>query len=263
MLNIIVCAKVVIDPEAPVSTFKIDTEERRVLPAQGVPPVVNPYDENCLEAALRIKELHPSKITVISVGKDIPKAVVKKCLAVGADDLVVIEDDTFENIESYATACLLTAAIKKLGEYDLILTGRMASDTNAGQVGPGVAELLGIPSLTVAQKIDVNDGNVRVERALADGHEVVEVALPCLITVSHELGELRPANVKGLMAAQKQPFTTWHSQDLALDIASSKRSEALRLFKPEREVECEIVAGDTPEEAGANLALKFREINQI
>ena len=263
MLNIIVCAKVVMDPEAPVSTFKIDPEEHRVLPAQGVPPVVNPYDENCLEAALRIKELHPSKITVISVGKAIPKAVVKKCLAVGADDLVVIEDDTFENIESYATACLLTAAIKKLGAYDLILTGRMASDTNAGQVGPGVAELLGIPSLTVAQKIDVNDGNVRVERSLADGHEVVEVALPCLITVSHELGELRPASVKGLMAAQKQPFITWHSQDLALDISSSKRSEALRLFKPKREVECEIVAGKTPEEVGANLALKLREMNQI
>ncbi len=263
MLNIIVCAKVVTDPEAPVSTFKIDPEGRRVLPAQGVPPVLNPYDENCLEAALRIKELHQCKITVISLARSLPKAVVKKCLAVGADDLVVLEDDLFEDIDGNTTACLLAAAIRKLGEYDLILAGRMAADTNAGQVGPGVAELLGIPSVTVARKIEVNDGRVKVERVLADGHEVVEASMPCLITVSHELGELRSATVKELMAAQKQPFTTWQARDLAVEISSSKRSKALRLYKPEREVTCEIVAAETPEEAGANLALKLQQLRQI
>jgi len=263
MLNIIVCVKVVIDPEAPVSTFKIDPEVMRVVPGQGVPPVLNPYDENSLEAALRIKEQHPGKITVISAGKFIPKAVVKKCLAVGADDLVVIEDDIFEDADSYTTAYLLAAAIKKLGEYDLILTGRMAADTNAGQVGSGVAELLGIPSVTVARKIEVNDGTVRVERSLADGYEAVEVSLPCLVTVSHEMGELRPANVKGLMAAQKQPFTTWHAQDLAVDITPLRQTKPLKLYIPEREVQCDRVEGQTPEEAGANLALKLRQMNQI
>ncbi len=263
MLNIIVCVKVVIDPEAPVSAFRIDPEGRRVIPGQGVPPVLNPYDENCLEAALRIKELHPSKITVISVGKNLPKAVVKKCLAVGADDLFVLEDDMFEDLDGYTTAYILAEAIKKLGEYDLILAGRMAADTNAGQVGSGVAEFLGIPSITVAQKIEVNDGKVRVERVAADGYEVVEVSLPCLITVSHELGELRSATVPGLIAAQKQPFTVWQAQDLAVEIPSGRRSKALRLFMPEKEVECEIVEGETPEEAGANLALKLRQLKQI
>jgi electron transfer flavoprotein beta subunit len=263
MLNIIVCVKVVIDPEAPVSTFKIDPEGQHVLPGQGVPPVLNPYDENSLEAALRIKEHNPGKITVISLGSNIPKAVIKKCLAVGADDLVVIEDATFKEIDGYKTAYLLAEAIKKLGEYDLILTGRMAADTNAGQVGPGVAELLGIPSVTVAQKIEVSDGTIRVEQVLADGYDIIELPMPCLVTVSHELSELRSATVKGLMAAQKQPFTTWQAQDLGIDISSSGRSKRLRMFIPEKQVECEIVEGETPEEAGANLALKFEQIKNI
>ena len=96
MLNIIVCMKVVTDPEAPSSTFRLDAEGRKVLPAQGVPPVLNPYDENSLEAALKIKEKQPCKITIISAGRSIPKAVIKKSLAVGADELILIEDEIFE-----------------------------------------------------------------------------------------------------------------------------------------------------------------------
>jgi electron transfer flavoprotein beta subunit len=260
MLNIVVCIKVVTDPEAPVSTFKVDPEKRKVLPAQGVPPVLNPYDENCLEAALRIKDKQPARITVISAGKDIPKAVIKKSLAVGADDLILLEDGLFEDIDGYSTSRLLTAAIRKLDTYDLILTGRMSADVNAGQVGPGIAEMLGIPGITVAQKIDIEDGKAKIERVLADGREVVECSLPCVVTISHELGELRSANVKGLMAAQKQPFTSWQAEDLDIDISLIKHISPLKLYIPEREVVCEIVTSDTPEEAGANLAVKLREI---
>jgi electron transfer flavoprotein beta subunit len=263
MLNIIACVKVVTDPEAPASTFKIDPAGRHAVPGQGVPPVLNPYDENSLEAALRIKERQASRITVISAGKSLPKAVVKKSLAVGADELVIIEDEYFEDVDGYTTACILAAAIRKLGLPDLILTGRMAADTDAGQVGPGMAELLGIPSITVARKIEVGDGKARVERALADGYETVEVPLPCLVTVSHELGELRQATVKGLMAAQKQPFTTWKVSDLGINLTAGRRIKALRLFIPERKVECEMIAGETPEEAGANLALKIQKIKQM
>jgi electron transfer flavoprotein beta subunit len=259
MLSIIVCIKVVSDPEAPASIFKIDPEGRRAIPGQGVPPVMNPYDENSLEAALRIKEKRGSKITVISAGKTLPKAVIKKAIAVGADELVVIEDEILEEADGVTTATILAAAIKKLGMPDLILTGRMAADTNAGQVGPGVAELLGIPCISVARKIEVNDGKARVERALADGYEVVESPLPCLITVSHEMGELRQATVKGLMAAQKQPFTSWKTSDIDAGLTPERRNKALRLFMPERKVECEVVSGETPEEAGANLAEKMMQ----
>jgi electron transfer flavoprotein beta subunit len=263
MLNIVVCMKVVTDPEAPASTFKIDPEGKRVLPGPGVPPVLNPYDENALEAALKIKESQPAKITIISAGKTIPKAVIKKSLAVGADDLIVIEDEIFEEIDSFTTAAILAAAVKKVGAYDIVLTGRMAADTNAGQVGIGMAELLGIPGITDARKIEVGDGQVRVERVKADGYDVAEAALPCLICVSHELGELRPANVKGLMAAQKQPFTTWKVADLDITFPAGRRSKAQKLFIPARKVNCEIIPGETPEEAGANLAKKFHEIRQL
>jgi electron transfer flavoprotein beta subunit len=258
VLKIIVCVKVVTDPEAPASTFQIDAEGRRAAPARGVPPVLNPYDENALEVALKIKERSGAKITVISAGKNIPRAIIKKSLAVGADDLIIIEDPALEDADSFTTAGVLAAAIKKAGEYDLILTGRMASDTNAGQVGAGMVELLGIPGVTVARKIEVNGGTVQVERALADGYETVAAPLPCLVTVSHEAGELRPASVKGLMAAQKQPFTVWKIGDLAAAMPAG-RHRSLKLFIPERQVQCEIVTGETPEEAATSLALKVRE----
>jgi electron transfer flavoprotein beta subunit len=262
MLSIIVCVKVVTDPEAPASTFKIDSEGKHVIPVQGVPPVLNPYDENSLEAALRIKEAQPARITVISAGMAIPKAVIKKSLAVGADDLIVIEDEAFEETDSYTTAFVLAAAVKKVGAFDLILTGRMAADTNAGQVGQGMAELLGIPAVTDARKIEVSDGQVRVERVRADGYEVAASSLPCLITVSHEMGELRQVTVKSLMAAQKQPFTVWKVTDLGITLPAG-RSKAERLFIPEREINCEIIPGETLEAAGANLAIKLREISRF
>jgi electron transfer flavoprotein beta subunit len=262
MLNIIVCVKVVTDPEAPASTFKIDPAGKHVLPGPGVPPVLNPYDENALEAALKIKESQPAKITIVSGGKSIPKAVIKKSLAVGADDLIIIEDEALEETDSYTTAFILAAVVKKTGAFDLVLAGRMASDTNAGQVGSIMAEVLGVPIITDARKIEVKDSRVKIERVKADGYDVAEAALPCLIGVSHELGELRQATVKGLMAAQKQPFTTWKVADLGISLLAG-RSKAQRLFIPERKVNCEIISGETPEEAGANLALKLREIRQL
>jgi electron transfer flavoprotein beta subunit len=259
MLNIIVCAKVVIDPEAPVSTFRIDVEARQVVAGQGVPPVVSPYDENCLEAALRIKEVHPCDITVLSLGKNVPAAVLKKCLAVGADDLVILDDDVFEELDGYTTASVLSEAIKKVGEFDLILTGRMSADTNAGQVGLGLAEFLGIPCVTIARKIDIDNDVVRVERVLPDGFEVVEVHSPCLITVSHELGELRSPTMQGLMTARKHTPTIWKAQDLGNGISPKNRTKVMQLFIPEKHVRCEMVEGQTPEDAGANLALKLRQ----
>jgi electron transfer flavoprotein beta subunit len=256
MVKIAVCVKVVADPEAPSSTFSIDPSGKRVLPARGVPPVLNPYDENALEAALKIKELTGAEITIISAGQNIPKAIIKKALAVGADKLIVIEDTSLGETDSSATAAVLAAAIRKAGEFDLVLNGRMASDTNGGQVGTLVAALLDIPAITVARKIEVKNGRALVERALADGYETVDAPLPCLITVSHESGELRQANVKGMMAAQKQPLTTWKLNDLAVEMPAG-RQRPLKLFMPERKVQCEMVTADTPEEAGVNLAVKL------
>lgn len=259
MLNIVVTVKQVPDPEAPLSTFKIDPEAKRAIPAAGVPPVLNPYDENALEAALRIKDLHQAKITAISMGAKLAKAVLRKCLAAGADELVLLEDEAFENLDGNATAYILAAAIKKLGKYDLIFSGRQASDTNAGEVGPGIAEILGVPAVTIARKVEVAGGRLRVERVVSDGYEVVEAPLPALVTVSHELGELRNVPLRELMAAQKKPLTIWRCQDLGIGSPPMRQAKMLKLYIPQKEASCQIVVGETDEEAAANLALRLRE----
>ncbi|MBC8274670.1 MAG: electron transfer flavoprotein subunit beta/FixA family protein, partial [Chloroflexi bacterium] len=194
-LNIIVCVKQVPDPEAPPSGYRIDPEAKRVIPPPGTPPVISPFDENGLEAALRIKDIQKSKVTVISMGRNLSKAVLRKSLAIGADELILLDDDAFEDVDSYATAFALSTAIRKVGEYDLIFAGRQAADSDAGQVGSGIAELLGIPSVTVARKVELHDGRVRVQRVLPDGYQVIEAVLPALITVGNELGELRTATL--------------------------------------------------------------------
>jgi electron transfer flavoprotein beta subunit len=146
--SIIVCIKQVSDPEAPTSAYKIDADTQQVV-LKGIPPVLFPFDENALEAALCIKDAHESKVTVISAGWSLARPVLMKSLAAGADELLLLEDTSFEGMDSYATAATLAGAISKLGQYDLILTERQAADTNAGMVGSGIAEILGITSVYV------------------------------------------------------------------------------------------------------------------
>ena len=181
----------------------------------------------------------------------------------GADELILLEDETFEGGDSWSTAHALAAAIKKAGEYDLILCGREASDTNAGQVGPGIAEILGLPSITLAKKIEVTDSTARVERITADGYEVIEISLPAVITVSNEVGEPRYPTIKGIMTAKRIEPTVWKPADIGLEPsqvgAAGQHAKMLKLFQPVHEGKCEIAEGETPEEAAVNLALKLRE----
>lgn len=261
-MNIIVCVKQVIDPEAPPSSFKVDSSSNKVVPPQGVPPVISPFDENAVEAALRIKDAQGGKITTVSLGTGLLREVVKKPLSMGADELILLEDEAFTDGDSWSTAYALAMAIKKIGEYDLILCGRQAADWDAGQIGSGIAEILGLPSVTVAKKIDITDGKARVERVTADGYEVVEVSLPALITVSNELGEARYPTIKGIMTAKKIEPIIWKPADIGIDSsqigAAGRRSKLVKLFQPVREGKCEIVEGESLEEAGANLATKLR-----
>ena len=261
-MNMIVCVKQVIDPEAPPASFKVDSSSNRVVPPQGVPPVISPFDENAVEAALRVKDVQGGKITAISLGINLLREVVKKPLSMGADELILLEDDAFTEGDSWSVAYALAMAIKKIGDYDLVFCGRQAADWDAGQVGSGIAEILGLPSVTVAKKIDIVDGKARVERVIADGYEVVEVALPALITVSNELGEARYPTIKGIMTAKKIEPIIWKPADIGIDPsqtgAAGRRTKLVKLFQPVREGKCEIVEGENPEEAGGNLATKLR-----
>ena len=262
-MNMIVCVKQVIDPEAPPASFKIDAASNRVVPPPGVPPVISPFDENAVEAALKIKDAHGGKITIISLGVNLLREVVKKPLSMGADELILLEDEAFAGGDSWSTAYALSMAIKKIGNYDLIFCGRQAADWDAGQVGSGIAERLGLPSVTVARKIDVADGKAKVERVTADGYEVVEIPLPALITVSNELGEARYPTMRGIMAARKIEPVVWKPADIGIEPsqvgARGRRVKLCKLFQPVREGKCELIEGESPEEAGVNLALKLRE----
>jgi len=262
-MNIIVCVKQVIDPEAPPASFKINPAGNKIVTPPGVSPVIDPYAEYAVEAALRIKDAQGGKITAISLGTNLLRDVVKKPLSMGADELILLEDEAFTEGDSWSTAYALAMAIKKLGDYDLILCGRQASDWDAGQVGSGIAEILGLPSVTLARKIDITDGKASVERITDDGYEVVEVSLPALITVSNELGEPRYPTIKGIMATRRKEPTIWKPADIGVESsqigAAGRRTKLFKLFQPVREGKCEIAEGESPEEAAVNLAVKLRE----
>ena len=144
-MNVIVCIKQVIDPEAPPSSFKIDTSTSRVVPPPGVSPVISTFDEYAVEAALRIKEATGGKVTALSLGVNLLRDVVKKTLAMGADELILLEDPAFTDGDSWSTAYALAMAIKKIGQFDLVLCGRQAADWDSGQVGSGIAEFWDCP----------------------------------------------------------------------------------------------------------------------
>ena len=264
-LKIFVLAKQVIDSEMPMSAFRLDRENMRVVSPSNIPSVVNGFDENAVEAALRIKESQDATITVISMGKAFAMDVMKKPLSMGADDLVLLQDESFENVaDSNLAAYVLVAAIKKLGQFDLIICGRQASDWDNGQVPLGVAELLGIPSVTIGKKVEVGDNQVIVERIVPEGFEVVECLLPALVTVSNELGQPRYPTLRGIMAATRKQPTIWSAQDLEINPADLEpRLKILDLFVPESNVSCEFIEGDSDVEAGRNLALKLREAKFI
>jgi electron transfer flavoprotein beta subunit len=259
VINIIVCMKVVMDPEAPLSLFKIDAETKQAILPKSTPPVFSPFDENALEAALKIKDTQEAKVTVISLGRKMARAIVKSCLAAGADALVLLEDDAYGNVDSRFTATALSLAIKKLGPYDLILCGIQASDTNAGQVSTGIASILGIPGITQARKVAFNGGKIKVERALPEGYETLEVAAPAVVSATYEVGVLREPGVEAFMEAGKKPMTVWNAQQLGMDMSRKNPVNLLKLFQPVSESKCEMIDGATPEEKGGKLAAKLKE----
>lgn len=258
MVQIIVCMKIIIDPEMPFSVFKIDKETMTPVPPQGMPPVVSTFDENALEAALKIKDQQECKITVLSMGKMLPKVVLQKALAVGADEVIAVEDAEFDNLDPFTTVQALTSAIKKVGDFDLIFTGRQSADWDSGIVWAGLAENLGVPSITIARNADPKDGKVTVERCVSDGIETLETEMPALVTFTSEAGELRNVSLAALMKVKKKPIPKWKASDL--DYSNPETMKMSEFYEPDiGETDCNIIQGETPEEMGRNLAKKLKE----
>jgi len=259
-VDIIVCAKQVIDPETPMSAFKIDPDEKRAVPPLGIPPVVNGFDENAVEAALQIKDSVGATVTVVSVGHDFALDVMKKPLSMGADRLVLVEDAAVDNLDAYATAYALSETIKKIGEYDLVLCGIQASDYDNAHVPMGVAEMLGLPCVTSARKIEASNGGLSLQRSIDGGYQVVSCPPPAVVTVTSELGEPRYPTLRGIMTASRKTPTVWSASDVGLDPGLlAPRIEIIEMFMPEHEQTCEIIEGEDGADAGRKLALRLRE----
>ncbi|MDH5383686.1 MAG: electron transfer flavoprotein subunit beta/FixA family protein, partial [Candidatus Aminicenantes bacterium] len=154
-MNTIVCVKQIPDPEIPPAKFKLDTECKRVVPPEGIPPVINPYDERAVELALRLKDKHGGKITIMTIGDDSSIKAIKHALAMGADEGILCKDKAFEDSDSFSIAYALSQAIQKIKDFDLILCGRQAADWDEGLVGSIIAENLDLPLVTLAESVEV------------------------------------------------------------------------------------------------------------
>jgi electron transfer flavoprotein beta subunit len=262
-MEIIACIKQILDPDLPPAKFAIDAQKNRVIPPEGIPSVINPYDALAVEAALRLKEKKGGRITILTLGIKTAEDIVRKSLAMGADEGRIISAPDIEGLDSFATAYLLSQAIRKIGKFDLILCGRQAADWDNGAVGSILAEFLGIPVVTRARDVAALDGKVVVERLSPKGLETFDVDLPALITVSNELGKARIPSGWGIITAAKKEIPVWNLKDLGIDPSQTgemaERNRLLKLFAPSLERKCEIVKGETPAEAAEKLAEKILE----
>lgn len=207
-MNIVVCVKQVPDTTA----VKIDPKTGTLI-RDGVPSIMNPEDKHALEAALQLKEQHGGKVTVISMGLPMAKATLTEALCMGADEAILLTDRCLGGADTLATSKALAGVIKKL-QYDIVLAGRQAIDGDTAQVGPEIAEHLDIPQVTYVQDIKIEGDKIIVKRALEDGHQVIEVKTPCLLTAIEELNETRYMNIADIFSTSDAQITIMSADDI-------------------------------------------------
>ncbi len=222
-MKIVVTVKLVPDPNA---EKRIDAQTKRLV-RTGVETVLNPYDEYALEAALQLKERAggDARVTVFSMAPESLKETLRKALAMGADDAVVLADPGLEGSDVWATAFAIAAALRKL-DFNLLVVGGLTDDSSTGAVPGALAEHLGLPCVTNARKVELTDGKLEVERETDVGYQTVRTPLPALLTTALTFGEPRYASLKGIMGAKKKTITTMSLADLSLEAAGrNKRIE--------------------------------------
>ena len=261
-MKILVCAKRVLDTTD--ANLKMDPV-RGTLIKDGVPSILNPDDANALEAALAIKDENPdTTVTVLTMGAPAGEIMIRECLAMGADDAYFLSDSVFGGADTYATSITLEYGIRKIGPFDLILAGRQSIVGDTAQVGPQLAQRLGIPLVTYAQNIKIQNGKAIVERQLEDGYEVIETPLPCLITAVKELNTPRYMSAKGIIDAYEKEIHILNHNDIELPAEKcgleASPTRVVRSFAPELKGKGEILEG-TPKEISKNLVLKLKEKN--
>ena len=261
-MRVIVCVKQVPDT----NDIKINPETGTLI-RDGVPSILNHDDANALEAALAIKDEKPdTEIVVMTMGPPQAKEMLQECLAMGADDAILLSDRALGGSDTWATSNALAAGIKTLGNYDLIMAGRQAIDGDTAQVGPQIAEKLNIPQVTYVKdlKLDAGDGRTAVvHRALENGYDELEISFPCVLTAIKELNKPRYMTIPGILRAVDVEIKVWSAEDIGVDkdIVGLKASptNVFRSFTPKPKGKGLEVEGDTPKDLAGNLLTDLKK----
>ncbi len=219
-MNILVCVKQVPDT----TEIKIDPVKNTLI-REGVPSIVNPFDGYALEAAARIKDKNPdTKIVVLSMGPEQAKAALKECLAIAADKAYLVSDRAFGGSDTLATSYILSETVKKVeeleGRFDAIFCGKQAIDGDTAQVGPEMAEHLGLPQVTYALEAELDGETLKVKKETEEGTQIIGVALPAVVTFTKPAWDPRYPTIKRKMAANRADIPTLTAADLpSIDLA--------------------------------------------
>lgn len=248
-MNIIVCIKQVPDT----TDVRIDPETNTLI-RSGVACIVNPFDMYAVEEGVRLKEKFGGKVTVLTMGPPQAEEALRETISLGADEAILISDRAFAGSDTWATSYTLSGAIRKIGDYDVIICGKQAIDGDTAQVGPGISAHLDIPQVTYVKKIeevDTANNYIRAERMTEEGYEIIESPLPCLITVVKEINEPRLPSLKGKMRAKKADIKKWGAKDLDLDPGliglDGSPTKVVKIFTPPPREKGQILEGDPKE----------------
>ncbi len=251
-INIAVLIKEVPDPEG---VFSLDGDGR--VRTADLPQVPSLFDENAVEAAVQIKEQCGGKIVALCCGPAAADRTVRYAMAMGADEGILIED-TDRAWDSLGAASLLAASVKRLGGFDLILCGREAADTGSGLVGPYVAQMIGIPFLTLVTSIEASEGAFRVRRLWEGGEDVFNCTPPLLLTICSETNTPRYPSFMKVLEAKKRPLHRWKPDELAAS-ASLPAPHLLGRSPSAPPGNCDFIDGDSADAQARGLLSRLRE----
>lgn len=258
--KIIVLAKQVPDT----NEIKIDPIKKTLI-REGVPSILNHDDANALEEALKIKDMYDDvHVTVVTMGPPQAKDMLAECLAMGADEGVLVSDRAVGGSDTWATSNALAAAIHKIGAFDLLFAGRQAIDGDTAQVGPQCAEKLGVPQVTYVTefKMDKNMKDITVKRALEDGYELIGIQTPCMLTAIKELNAPRYMSIGGIFDVKNKEIKVWNAADIAVDLATvgldASPTNVYRSFTPAPKGKGMMIEADTDNDAAKALLINLK-----
>lgn len=250
-MKIVACIKQVPDSEAKV------TAAGGSISWGEAPLVINPFDEYAVEGALLQKEAAGGTVTAICVGPESGKEALKHALAMGADNAILISDPKLANLDTQGAARVLAAAIKKVGEVDMIMFGRQTLDDGSGLTAAQTARVLGWPMLGFVGHIKAENGNVEVSRVIEEGRQNVKATLPAVLSIVQSIGEPRYPSFMGIRKASKAEIPTWSLADLGIEAPAAVVSRTELITPPSREIVCEVIKGESPQAIAETLVEKI------